>query len=262
MTDDPTRILRIINKHVHDVRNSINGLDLMAGMIEDLAFDPAMVTPLAMMRADLMELQATVNSLQFKFAEPEPITVTTDDLLHLWKKQLAPLENATHQVEWSPASVPSTLTVDVNAILSVLRELVVAGWSRAGSGILKLAVRTTDTSVVAEVRDPQSRKSPEAHGLEEAKRLVEMNGGTFEVIAETVSGDQVVTLRFPLGGGNHPGPLSTIICRSAATHGTQIQRRSARVIHKASLRPTVVDVAALPQRDNTLDFFSGFRPLF
>ncbi len=200
MPDDATRISRIINQHVHDVRNSINCLSLLAGMVDDLASDPAMTTPLAMMRADLNQLEATVNSLQVKFAEPEPSTITADDLMQLWKKQLAALEHATRQIEWSPPTVPGTLTVDVNAILSVLRELVVAAWCRNGGAILKLAVRTTGMSVVAEVSEPQPRKPPSAHDIDEARRLVEMNGGTLDVSEDTVSEKRIVALKFPVAG--------------------------------------------------------------
>ncbi len=200
MSDNPMRIPRIIHKHVHDVRNSINCLELLAMMVEDQATDPAMARPLATLRAELTQLEATVNSLQFKFAEPHPSTITADDLMRLWKNKIAPLENATQQISWSPPTASESLTVDVNAILSVLQELVLAGWYCAGGGMLHAAVSTTEASVLAAVREPHPHAQREAHDLEEARRLVEMNGGTLDFSENTVSGERVVTLKFPAGG--------------------------------------------------------------
>lgn len=200
MTDNRTRIERIIYKHVHDVRNSINCLDLLAVMVADFATDPAAAPLMETMRTELTQLEVTLNSLQFKFAEPRPRTITADDLLQLWRKMIAPLENATHPIEWTPPSAPGTLTIDVDAILSVLRELVISGWYRSAGGLLQAAVSTTETSVLAEVRQPLPRTPPELHEIEEARRLVEMNGGTLDVSENTVSGERVVTLKFTAGG--------------------------------------------------------------
>lgn len=199
MTDDP-RIHRIIHQHLHDVRNSINCLDLMAEMAADLCTDPALATPLAMMRADLTQLEATVNSLQFKFSEPQPSHVTAADLLQLWQNKIAPLENATHRIAWSPPTGSGVLTIDVDAILSVLRELVTAGWYRHAGCVLQAAVSTSETTVLAEVREPHPQTPPEADGMDEARRLVERNGGTLEVSEEPVSGDRVISMRFALVG--------------------------------------------------------------
>lgn len=199
MTEDPTRIPRIIGKHVHDVRNSINCLNLIAELLNDLSTDPQLASPLAMMRSDLTQLEATVNSLQFKFAEPRSSSITADDLMQLWKKQITPLENATHHIVWSPPPAPGILTVDVDAILSVLREWVIGGWYRTAGGTLKLAVNTASGSVLVEVREAQPKPPPNAHDLEEARRLVTMNGGALDVSEDTVTGERVVMLKFAAG---------------------------------------------------------------
>jgi len=159
MSDAPTRIHRIIHKHVHDVRNLINGLDLMAEMVDSLCTDPALARPL-----------------------------------------LDPLQNATRRIAWSPSSASGTLTVDVEAILSVLRQLVTAGWYRSAGGTLQAAVRGTGTGVVAEVRESQPKTVPEVDSMDEARRLVEINGGTLDISEEKVSGDRVISLGFGLGG--------------------------------------------------------------
>jgi len=199
MTDDPTRIPRIINQHVHDVRNSIYGLDLSVALVDELSTDPAIAKPLALMRAELTKLVATVNSLQFKFAEPQRATVTAHDLMQLWKTKIAPLEDAAHQITWVAPTASGTLTVDANAILSILWELVITGWQLAIDGRLQAAVTTTEGSVLAEVKELRPRAQRNAHEIEEARRLVERNGGTLDVNEDPVSGERAVTLKFDAG---------------------------------------------------------------
>jgi len=94
MTDDPTLIQQIIHKHVHDVRNSINSLDLQAVLLEDLGTDPEVAATLKGMRAEFSQLEATVKALQSKFTGPQPNTVTADDLTHPSKQQTAPVEGS------------------------------------------------------------------------------------------------------------------------------------------------------------------------
>lgn len=202
MTDNPTHIERIIYKHVHDVKNSINCVELLAGMIADIVTDPTAVPLLETLRAELTQLEATVNSLQFKFSEPRPYPITADDLMELWKRKIAPLENATHPITWSPPVAPATLTVDVNVILSILRELVIGGWYRSSGDMLQAAVSTTETSVLATVKEPRPRTPPEDLDIEEARRLVEMNRGTLDVSEDAMSGERTVTIKFPAESKN------------------------------------------------------------
>ena len=78
-------------------------------------------------------------------------------------------------------------------------ELVIAGWNRAAGAVLKLAIHTTGTSVLAEVREPLPRTPPAAHAIEETRRLVEMNGGTLDISDDAVSKERVITIKFPAG---------------------------------------------------------------
>jgi two-component system sensor histidine kinase/response regulator len=91
MTDDPTSIQQIIHQHVHDVRNSINNLDLQAVLLEDLGTDPEVAATLKGMRAEFAQLEATMKALLFKFAEPQSGTPTADDLIQVKEPQIAPM---------------------------------------------------------------------------------------------------------------------------------------------------------------------------
>ena len=57
MTDEAQPIERIIRKHVHDVRNSINSLNLQAVFLSEVTADPEVGGTLSRMRAELTEFR-------------------------------------------------------------------------------------------------------------------------------------------------------------------------------------------------------------
>lgn len=198
MTEEAARIARIIRKHTHDVRNSINSLDLEAVILGELTTDPEVIGTLVRIRAELTQLEATAKSLLYKFAEPAPQTLTTGDLLHLWQRQIAPLESAARRIAWSASPEVQDITLDAPAILSVMRELVLAAWGRAPASVLKAAVITLDQGVALELREPLSSTPPAAVALEETHRLVAIHGGTLAVCEVASGGERIITLSFAM----------------------------------------------------------------
>lgn len=128
MTDDPMNIQRIIHQHVHDVRNSINSLDLQAELLEELGTDPEVAATLKGMRAEFTQLEATVKELQSKFSEPQPSTLTADDLTQLRKPQTTPVggrgEAETRGIEPSPQT-PQRDAVDLASIRALETVLII-----------------------------------------------------------------------------------------------------------------------------------------
>ncbi len=196
MNEESKRIVSIIRRHAHDVRNSINSLDLEAVLLGELSTDPAVAGTLRRMRVELTQLEATVKALQYKFTEPAPLTLTTNDLMDLWQRQIAPLETATRKIEWSASPEAQDITLDAHAILSVMRELVLAAWGRAPASALKAAVVTMDQHVTLELREPISSTPPAAEALEEQQRLVALHGGTLSVSDDVLTGERVISLDF------------------------------------------------------------------
>jgi hypothetical protein len=147
MTEEAQRIERIIRKHVHDVRNSVNCLDLQAELLSGITTDPEVAETLRRMRAELTQLDAAVKALQYKFIEPAPFTLTSGDLLYLWQRQIDNLETADRRMVWSPPPVALAITIDAHAVLSVMRELVLDAWGRAPASVLKAAVITTSHGI-------------------------------------------------------------------------------------------------------------------
>lgn len=196
MTEDAQRIDGIVRKHAHDVRNSINILSLEAELLGELSADPNVAAALRRMRAELTQLEATVKALQYKFAAPAPLTLTAGDLLHFWQRQIAPLETAERRISWAAPARAQELTLDAHAMVSVLRELVIAAWARSPAGVLQGAVVATDESVIMELREPMPKTPPADTALSEPRRLVELHGGTLTVSADESAGQRITTLRF------------------------------------------------------------------
>jgi len=198
MTDESQRIGRIIRKHVHDVRNSVNCLDLQAELLSGITTDPEVAESLRRMRAELTQLDAAVKALQYKFIEPAPFTLTSGDLLYLWQRQIDNLETADRRMVWSPPPVALAITLDAHAVLSVMRELVLDAWGRAPASVLKAAVITTSHGIALELREPISSTPPAAEALDTRHTLVTTHGGTLTVCDDAPACERVVTLTFPL----------------------------------------------------------------
>jgi hypothetical protein len=199
MTEETQRIERIINNHVHDVRNSINCLDLLAMLLGEVSSDPEVAETVQRMCTELTQLQATVMALQYKFAKPAPLTLTSGELLSMWQRQIALIETAERRMAWGPPPpVAREMTLDAAAVLSIMRELVLEAWWRTPSSVLKAAVITTGHRVELELREPTSSTLPKAEALEEQQRLIASHGGTLAVCADAPAGERIFTLTFPV----------------------------------------------------------------
>lgn len=197
MTPEEKCLEQIIRHHAHEVRNHLNGLELEATLLAELSTDANVLESLVRTRAELSHLGAAVKSLVFKFAEPQPIHLRADDLLQLWKFQIGPWEDVDHKISWlAPLDSPE-VRLDAHAIVSVLRALVMAAWTRSPGAALQGVVRTTAQTVFAELREPIPKVPPGAEAWLEHRRLVELNGGTLAAGEDRSAGQWVSALSFP-----------------------------------------------------------------
>lgn len=197
MTEEAQQIERIINKHVHDVRNSMTSLYYEAVLLGELNADPEVASTVKRMRAEITQLEATLKALQYKFSKPAPLTLSSAELLDLWQRQMAALETADRQIAWSEAPVPRDVFLDAQAVLSIMRELFLAAWVRAPASQLKAALVTRDQCVALELRVPASGPPPAAEALEDQRRLVAIHGGTLAVSEAASAGERIFMLSFP-----------------------------------------------------------------
>lgn len=196
--EDPQRNQRIIRTHLHDVRNSINCFTLETDWLEHLSTDPEVAASVMRLQSELRELEATMQALQAKIFQPRPSTLTANELFLLWKHQIEPLENASHQISWESAGKAATLVLDVDAILSVLRELVTTAWHRNSNAMIHAALATDAKGVFFRLREPHQEISSGAQDLEEIQRIAAANGGTLASNVDTHTREKITILEFPL----------------------------------------------------------------
>lgn len=196
MTDQSQRIKRIIAKHVHDVRNSMNCLYWEAALLGELNTDPEVAGTVKRICAELTQLEETTKALQYRFSSPAPLSLSTADLLDIWRQQIAPLETDARRISWSAPPVPRDITLDAPAMLSVMHELVLDAWRRSTDSVLKAAVVTMDHCVTLELREPSSPTPPDPEELEEQQRLVAIHGGALDVSEDALAGERIITLTF------------------------------------------------------------------
>jgi len=198
MYESATRTQRLVHRHAHDVRNQLNNLELDVMLTEELTGDPATLDCLARLRKHLAVLELHVKSLLVKFAEPEPIVVRAEDLLQLWRRQIAPLQGAGREIEWVFASRPASLRVDARAVVAALTELTRAAWSRAGGRALTAVLAVTDVTASVALREPGQGVALAPDLISELDRLVTANNGSFEHEPAGDATGWVTTLTFPV----------------------------------------------------------------
>ncbi len=196
MTDTPQRIQKIVHQHVHDARNSINCLQLEFVWLEHLANEPEIAATVTRMRVELAELEAALEFLQVKFSNPKFSIITVEEFMELWKARIAPLESAAHLIAWSPMVSSAILNLDADAILSVLREIIKKAWQCAEGKILKAGIEIEEDRIMITVREPSPRVAMAVDALDEARHIVEMNGGTLCGEQDILTCERVIMMTF------------------------------------------------------------------
>ena len=176
----------------------MNCLYWEAVLLGELSTDPEVANTVKRICAELTHLEETTKALHYKFSTPAPLTLSSTDLLSLWQQQIATLETDTRQISWSAHPIPQDIILDSHAMLSVMRELILAAWGRSPTCVLKAAIVTTDQFLAMEMREPSSAIPPEAEVLKEQQCLVAIHGGILDVREDSQSGERVIALRFPL----------------------------------------------------------------
>lgn len=189
-------MIKIVRQHAHDVRNHLNIIELEAVLLSEVISDPDAVATVHRIRTQLVQLDATVKALLFKFAKPQPAVVAAGDLLQLWKLQVTPFVCPGQSIEWSATYESRPLTVDANAVAFVLRELTVAAWKRALGLPLRASLHMQAGTVVVELREPANDLPMPDDVKEDSARLTQANGGTFDHVQIPATREWLTTLTF------------------------------------------------------------------
>lgn len=196
----PLEARRIVRRHVHDLRNIANYVDLEATLLaEDFEGTPARDT-LEKVRDQLAHMETVLRALAVRFGEPAIALVAAADVYFKWSSQMKNLR-ASPNILWSEARSNSAIHIDFNAILAVLREIcVLAGRTTASHPITAKMLETAD-SVTFEIREipehlPMNVSQDGSQEVQEWKRIVEISGGELSRKYEPTDKQWVTALTF------------------------------------------------------------------
>lgn len=120
----PTRVAAFIRQYTHDVRNTINCMDLEMELMQDLIAEPEVITSMNRVREQLRSMEVQMRTLSAAFHEPRP----TPDLIHarvllqIWREKHAEQSEAV-PIQWTDHLGEEQVEVDVEMVASALSEL-------------------------------------------------------------------------------------------------------------------------------------------
>jgi len=191
----------VIRRHVHDLRNMINCMDLEIHCLVD---DPAAlscVPALEKIRNQLALMEQGLLSLSVTFVEPSMNIAAATDLFHNWRQHVEEL-NRGPRIRWEEPFCTAAITVDFTAVVAVLTEICLEANPQAGPQTLVAAIADETGSVTFAVREPTTEQTyhetrPETQQWTEWQRLITISGGTMERTYDPLTAHSVTTLRFP-----------------------------------------------------------------
>ena len=207
-------LAKFIRHHTHDVRNSLNSLDLEASMIAELIPDGEAGESARRIRAQIRRLAADLRALAARFAEPRPSRshCAAHELLLIWQDQLAALDPAP-AVQWGDTPSGAEVNVDATALANVFRELLVNAHAFGNGAPLLATVRIEDGQVAFELHEPKDapietaswgrapfaslRQGHYGLGLWEAQRTIAASGGEVQRRFSLDAMELITTLSFP-----------------------------------------------------------------
>src|SRR6187431_1612717 len=79
-------LARVVRRYAHDARNDLNGLELSATLLEELAGEDAdIVNTAGQIRRHLNRLESAMRSLLLRFAERRPEEISASALVERWQ---------------------------------------------------------------------------------------------------------------------------------------------------------------------------------
>ncbi|RYD31735.1 MAG: HAMP domain-containing histidine kinase [Verrucomicrobiaceae bacterium] len=176
---DPARVVR---RYAHDARNDLNGLELSATLLEELAGEDADIAETAgQIRRHLNRLESAMRSLLLRFADHRPEEIPALALVDRWQAELNSTENGTPTVEWASPELPAALLrLDPAAVASAFSELTLAAIRHSGGSPPRMRVSASDGQLTFELREPAKASLPSPEQIAEWTSLLRWLGGRLE----------------------------------------------------------------------------------
>lgn len=138
-----------IRRHIHDMRNHVNGVAMEMLLLEGAVTDDAGREALRRARDEIGHMESALASLSLRAAPATRQVVPALDVFTLWRSKVG-REQGYGEVEWTCDLDSELVDVDMKAVAGVLCELTEC---ESGDG-LGCAARGADGGVVYEIAGP------------------------------------------------------------------------------------------------------------
>lgn len=181
----------MIRRHLHDVRNHLNSIEIDVALIETSTSDPQMLGSINRIRAEVSAAERAMRALSIRFKEPTRGVVAAIDVFHLWRsRSRAGVSDAA--IEWECGIEREMINVDLRMTADALCELL----RNSGAAPTKASGVVRDGGVSFEI---QLFPAGSVNGslLPGIEAVIASNGGTYQR-RETTEDGGTVACRFPL----------------------------------------------------------------
>ena len=207
------RIAEFVRQHTHNVRNSLNSLELESGLLQEFVLDAEGQASTERIRRQLRSLAEDMRALSAVFQDPVPTAgpLPARDLWLIWQEKHAQLPEAP-EVRWVDALGGQTVNVDAEMMAFVFRELLLNATRFSPGSPLTVTARAKAGEVIFELREPKKaavdpgtwgqpfstvRRTGYGLGLWAARRFTEANGATFAQQYAAEDGALTTRIVFP-----------------------------------------------------------------
>lgn len=209
-----SRVTAFMRRHMHDVRNGLNSLDLEMEFLSELTPEGEASDSVGRMRRQLRTVAQQLRTLATQFQDPSPVSVKIPAgvLLKIWREKHAALTPAP-EIRWVDELKDEQVNVDVEMMATVFRELLTNATVHSPAGPLTITAQTRGGDAVFELREPKqsemdvsswgepfysTRRDRYGLGLWTARRLMEASGVVFKQHYVPDDGCLVTELRLPM----------------------------------------------------------------
>lgn len=209
-----SRVTAFMRRHMHDVRNGLNSLDLEMEFLSELVPDGEASDSVGRMRRQLRAVAQQLRTLAAQFQEPSPVSVKIPArvLLKIWREKHAALTPAP-EIRWVDELKEEEVNVDVEMMATAFRELLTNAAVHAPAGPLTISAQIRSNDVVFELREPKqsetdvrlwgepfysTRRDRYGLGLWTVRRLMESTAVLFKQHYVSADSCLVTELRLPM----------------------------------------------------------------
>lgn len=191
-------MVKFVRRHAHDVRNHCSGIDLDASLLAELSDDAEITAMAGRLKKQVARIELDLKLLLLKIEEPRPVTITTADLVQLWRMKLEPVSVGAGSILWPEASAGIPITLDTKLTVQALCELAVRSWDRHPVAALEVAMRIKPEQVMLDLIQPPDGLQPAADFIEEMAAVLAVGGLQLSTARDELGERWVTTLVIPV----------------------------------------------------------------